>query len=81
MDEELDRYLDTLQVVVDREEALPIWRAYQDRIMELQPYTFLYSALRVDGVNRRVRDAVFDARGEWATLRHWWIAPEDRRTP
>jgi len=81
VDPELDRYLDTLQLLTDRDAALPIWRAYQDRIIELQPYTFLYSAIRRDGVNERLRDVVMDTRGDWATIRHWWIAPQDRRSP
>ena len=77
-DSELDRYLDTLQLIPDREEALPIWRAYQYRILQVQPYTFLYSAYRRDGLNDRIQDAVMDTRGDWATIRHWWIRPEDR---
>jgi peptide/nickel transport system substrate-binding protein len=78
-DERLDRFLDTLQLIPDREAAYPIWRAYQERIIQVQPYTFLYSANRRDGVNTRIRDAVMDKRGDWASIRHWWIAPEDRR--
>ena len=77
----LDRYLDTLPVITDRREAIPVWRAYQSRIMEVQPYTYLYSAYRRNGVNERLRGVVMDARGEWASLRRWWIAPEDRGTP
>jgi peptide/nickel transport system substrate-binding protein len=81
MDPELDRYLDTLQLIPDRVEALPVWRAYQNRLLQLQPYTFLYSALRRDGVNERLQDVVMDPRGDWATIRQWWIAPQDRKTP
>ncbi len=77
-DPELDRYLDTLQLIADRAEALPMWREYQERIMELQPYTYLFSAFRLDGVNERLRDVVMDARGEWANIRQWWIPPEER---
>jgi peptide/nickel transport system substrate-binding protein len=77
-DEELDRYLDTLQLIPDREEAKPLWHAYQQRIMELQPYTFFYWTYRLDGVNERLRDATMDARGEWANIRNWWIDPDHR---
>jgi peptide/nickel transport system substrate-binding protein len=80
-DPELDRYLDTLQLIPDRSEALPYWLAYQYRLLELQPYTYLYSAYRRDGVNVRLRDVVMDTRGDWATIRHWWIEPQDRRSP
>jgi peptide/nickel transport system substrate-binding protein len=78
-DPELDRYLDTLQLIPDREEALILWRAYQLRLMELQPYTFLYSAYRRNGLNQRLKGVVMDTRGDWATLRDWWISPQDRR--
>ena len=81
MDSELDRFLDTLQLITDRTEAIPYWQAYQQRIIQVQPYTFLYSPDRLEGVNVRLRDAVFDSRGEWANIRSWWIAPGDRRTP
>jgi peptide/nickel transport system substrate-binding protein len=80
-DPELDRYLDTLQLIPDRTEAIPVWRAYQLRLMEVQPYTFLYSAFRRDGVNERVRDVVMDTRGDWATIRRWWIPPGERGEP
>ncbi len=74
----LDRYLDTLQLIVDRQDARPVWRDYQLRIQELQPYTYLYSSYRRDGFNRRVQGVVMDARGEWATLREWWIPAGSR---
>jgi peptide/nickel transport system substrate-binding protein len=80
-DPDLDRYLDTLQLILDREEAKPIWHAAQRRVLQLQPYTFFYWTNRIDGVSRRLNDATMDIRGEWAAIRHWWIAPEDRRIP
>jgi peptide/nickel transport system substrate-binding protein len=80
-DPELDRYLDTLQLIPDREDALPVWRDYQCRLMEVQPYTFLYSAKRKNGVGPRLNAVKIDTRGDLATVRHWWIAPQDRRTP
>ena len=81
MDPVLDRHLDTLQLVVDRASAIPVWHAYQNRIMDVHPNTYLYSSYRRNGVRDRLRDVVMDARGEWASIREWWIAPEDRRTP
>jgi peptide/nickel transport system substrate-binding protein len=79
-DDELDLYLDTLQLIPDREEAIPVWHASQRRVLQLQPFTFFYWGNRFDGVNRRLNDATMDARGEWANIRHWWIAPADRTT-
>jgi peptide/nickel transport system substrate-binding protein len=79
MDSELDRFLDTIPLIPDEEEAYPVWQAYQRRIMAVHPYTFLYSANRRVGVNKRIQGATMDERGDWASIRHWWIAPEDRR--
>lgn len=78
VDPELDRYLDTLPGILDRSEARTVWTEYQARLAEVQPYTFFYFPDRLDGLNRRVRDVVMDARGEWVNLREWRIAPEDR---
>jgi peptide/nickel transport system substrate-binding protein len=77
----LDGYLERLPTVVDRSAARPLWREYQGRLAEVQPYTFFYFPDRLDGVNRRLRGVVMDARGEWVNVREWWIAPEDREAP
>jgi peptide/nickel transport system substrate-binding protein len=77
-DPELDRLLDALEVVTDRDDALRLWREYQYRILELQPYTYLYHVRRLAGVNRRIQGMTLDARGEWATIKDWWI-PADQR--
>jgi len=80
-DSMLDRFLDTLQLITDRDAAKPLWREYQLRQMELHPYTFLYSPERQNAVNRRVHGVVMDVRGDWQNIREWWIPPEERRTP
>jgi peptide/nickel transport system substrate-binding protein len=81
MDLELDRFLDTLQLIPDRGEAADVWEAYHYRLLHVQPYTFLYSSFRRDGLKKRIQGAVMDTRGDWASIRHWWIDPQDRRTP
>ncbi len=78
MDPVLDRYLDTLSLIPDRDVAYPLWQEYQLRLMAVQPYTFLYSANRRNGVGPRLQDVVMDTRGDWATIRNWWIASENR---
>lgn len=80
-DPELDRYLDTLQLIPDREEAKNLWRSYQNRLVQLQPFTFLYYPDRQHGLSIRLRDVEMDVRGEWQNIREWWIAPEDREVP
>jgi peptide/nickel transport system substrate-binding protein len=77
-DPRLDILLDTLPLIVDRAEAIPLWHAYQELLVEVQPYTYLYFPLRRAGLNRRLQDVVLDARGEWAGIQEWWI-PADRR--
>ncbi len=77
-DPELDRLIDTLQLVVDREEAIPLWREYQYRLIEVQPYTYLYHIERLAGLNRRLQNVQLDARGEWTNIREWWIPAELR---
>jgi peptide/nickel transport system substrate-binding protein len=78
-DPRLDVLLDTLPVMMDREEARTLWRDYQELLVEVQPYTYLYFPLRRAGLNRRLQDVVLDARGEWSGIQRWWI-PADRRT-
>jgi len=78
-DEELAMYLDTLMLVPDREEAQPLWSAYQRRLAELQPYTFLYFDDRLLGINTRLRDVVADVRGDFVNLTEWWIPEDERR--
>ena len=77
----LDRYLDTLQLITDRDLARPLWREYQLRQMELHPNTYLYAPHRQNGVRARLQGVVMDQRGDWRNMREWWISPEDRKTP
>ncbi|HSG49972.1 MAG TPA: ABC transporter substrate-binding protein [Longimicrobiales bacterium] len=74
-DPQLDRLLDTLQLVVDREEARPLWHAYQRRISALQPFTYFYYSRRLTGVSTRLQDVEMDFRGEYMNVQDWWIQP------
>lgn len=78
-DARVDRMLDTLPLILSREEAIPVWREYQKLVSEVQPYMFLYYPQGLFGVNRRLKDVVLDVRGEWVSVRNWWIPPEMRR--
>jgi peptide/nickel transport system substrate-binding protein len=77
-DPRMDRILDTLQLVVDRAEALPLWHEYQLLLLELQPYTYVYFPRGLSGIGDRLRGVRMDARGEWVGVTDWWI-PADRR--
>ncbi len=78
-DAELDQLLDTLQVIPDREAALPYWRALQKRMIELTPYTYLFFPDRLEGVSTRLRDVDMDVRGEWVSITDWWIPADQRK--
>lgn len=75
----IDRLLDTLQLVVERADARPLWLDYQRLVAEEQPYTFFYYPQRLEGVRTRLRDVVADSRGEWINVGEWWLDPADRR--
>ena len=74
----VDRLLDRLQLVVDRDEARPLWEEYQQVLAEEQPMTFLWFQERLDGVSTRMDGVHMDARGEWVSVQDWWI-PEGER--
>ncbi|MBW3534487.1 MAG: hypothetical protein KY453_04620 [Gemmatimonadetes bacterium] len=79
MNPRLDRLLDTLQLVVDREEALPLWREYQSLIIEEMPYTYFFFPERLSGISKRMRDVQMDVRGEWINIKDWWVPQDQRR--
>jgi ABC-type transport system substrate-binding protein len=74
----LDVLLDTLQLITDREEAIPLWREYQYEVIREQPYTFMFYPQRLAGLNTRLRDVELDVRGEWVNIHEWWIPAEER---
>jgi peptide/nickel transport system substrate-binding protein len=74
----LDALLDTLQLVMDRDDATPLWHEYQELLVELQPFTYFWFPQRLIGLNRRVQGVEMDARGELVAITRWWI-PADQR--
>jgi peptide/nickel transport system substrate-binding protein len=75
---EIDRLLEALSVTTGRAEAKALWAEYQNAIIREQPYTFLYFPDRLDGVNKRVRNVVMDARGDWLNIKDWYLDPGSR---
>lgn len=65
-------------VTLDREEAKPIWDAYQETIHQDQPYTFLYYLTERLGVGNRLNEVTADARGHLVSIADWWI-PESQQ--
>ncbi len=75
---EMDRLLGTLQRVVDRKTARPLWVEYQRLLVDEQPYTFLFSGERLVGVRKSMHGVHVDARGEWVSVHDWWLDPSAR---
>jgi peptide/nickel transport system substrate-binding protein len=75
---QIDRLLEELALIVDRDEARARWAEYQQVLIEEQPYTFFYFPDRLDGVSTRMKGVVMDARGEWLNIREWYIDPASR---
>ena len=75
---DIDSLLDQLPLVVDRTDAKPLWKQYQELLVDEQPYTFFYFPDRLDGVSNRLRGVEMDSRGEWLNIKDWWV-PADQR--
>ena len=79
MRSDMDAYMDRLPLILDRAEAKEVWREYQELLVDEQPYTFFFFPDRLDGVNRRLQGVEMDARGEWISVKDWWIPADQRR--
>ena len=75
---DIDSLLDQLPLVVDRTDAKPLWKQYQELLVDEQPYTFFFFPDRLDGVSKRLRGVEMDSRGEWLNIKDWWV-PADQR--
>ena len=75
---DIDSLLDQLPLVVDRKDAKPLWKQYQELLVDEQPYTFFFFPDRLEGVSKRLRGVEMDSRGEWLNIKDWWI-PADQR--
>ncbi len=75
----VDSLLNRVTQTVDRAVSGPLWREYQQIMIQDQPYTFLYYDVRANAVRKRVRDVRMDIRGDFVNVKDWWIDPADRR--
>ncbi|HEV7589978.1 MAG TPA: ABC transporter substrate-binding protein [Longimicrobium sp.] len=55
------------------EQASPLWRAAAERIVQDQPYTWLYYYDQVTVVRDRLRGVRVDSYGAYQNLWEWWI--------
>jgi peptide/nickel transport system substrate-binding protein len=71
----LDALLDSLAVATDRAAALPLWRAYQQELIDESPIIFLFYARGINAARTRLHGiAGGDPRGPVATVQSWWVA-------
>jgi peptide/nickel transport system substrate-binding protein len=74
----LDALIDTLPRIMDRGQAGPLWREYQQILAEDQPYTILFFQRRLEGVHNALRNVQVDARGDWVSVSEWYLHPDRR---
>jgi peptide/nickel transport system substrate-binding protein len=74
----VDELIDTLNLILNRDEARPLWQEYQQILAQESPYTVLYYPERLNGVRSRLRGTSFDVRGDFNEAAQWWIHPSDR---
>jgi hypothetical protein len=55
------------------ERADPLWRAAAERIVQDQPYTWLYFYDQLTAVSDRLRGVRVDTYGAYQNLWEWWI--------
>lgn len=75
---EVERLFEQAKAQPTEEKANPYWRAAAERIVQDQPYTWLYYYDVVVGVNDRLRGVKIDTYATHQNTWEWWI-PESRR--
>lgn len=74
-----DWLMDSLRVTMDREAARPLWREYQQLIIQEAPYTVLYYPDVLMAVRERLQGVEVDRRGFLVSIARWWVPPRERR--
>lgn len=77
-DPETSRLIEQALSQPTEEAARPFWKAAAARIVQAQPYTWLYYFDQVDGVRERLRGIEVDTYGAYQNSWEWWI-PRDRQ--
>ncbi|MDQ7087005.1 MAG: ABC transporter substrate-binding protein [Acidobacteriota bacterium] len=77
-DAEADALAEQAAAASDLEHALPVWRRWEARFIEQQPYTMLYEERVLIGLSRRVHDATPSPLHPYAGIENWWVDPPVR---
>jgi len=70
---EVDGMMDRALAQPTAEKANPLWRAAAERIVQDQPYTWLYFYDPLTAVSGRLRGVRVDSYGAYQNLWEWWI--------
>jgi peptide/nickel transport system substrate-binding protein len=71
---DIDALLDTIAITMDRDEARPLWSAYQQALLDESPLLFLFYAQGINAARRRLEGIPEnDPRGPLATVQRWWL--------
>ncbi|HEX2203564.1 MAG TPA: ABC transporter substrate-binding protein, partial [Longimicrobium sp.] len=80
-DPETERLFAEAQAQPTAERANPLWKRAAERIVAVQPYTWLYYYDIVVGLSPRLRGARIDAYGAYQNTWEWWIPRELQGQP
>jgi peptide/nickel transport system substrate-binding protein len=69
----IDTLIDTLNLIVDRDEARPLWAEYHRLLLEEGPYAVLYYPMRLLSHRDRLRGVEIDVRSDWVSVQRWWL--------
>jgi peptide/nickel transport system substrate-binding protein len=72
-DPRVDRLIDTLNLMVDRAEARPLWQEYHRILLEQSPYTVLHYQNRLLAHRERVRGVELGPQGDFVSVARWWV--------
>jgi ABC-type transport system substrate-binding protein len=73
-DAETGRLIEQAEAQPTLATAAPAWRAVAERIVQMQPYTWLYYYGPVTGRSARLRGVKVDAYGGYQNTWEWWLA-------
>ncbi len=68
---EVDSLLELGRNLSDRAAAKPVWRKFQQTVINDAPYTFLFIPSQLAAQNQRVRNAKMDTRGFLCNITEW----------
>lgn len=71
--EEVDKLIEELENVEDIEKAKPLIDKIQEIIYDDQPYTFIYENMKINGINKRIKNVKMNILSSFYNLFEWKI--------